>query len=434
MRILQLTPGTGSFYCGSCLRDVALVRALRGRGHEATISPLYLPFALETEEDPSATEPVRMGGINVYLQQKAPLMGRLPAWLTRWLDRPGLLRWASRRGSMTEPADLGEITVSILRGEEGRQRAEIQRLVKELGHEERPEVVVLSNVMLAGLVRPLAQELGVPVVVSLQGEQPFLDELPEPHRSHAWAELRERCREVDAFLAVSDFTARLMASRLELDPARVHVVHNGIELDDFRLTAPRGDRPPTIGYLARMCADKGLPVLVEAYLELKRRSNLAGLRLDVCGVMLSEDRPLVDGLRARIDAEGHGGDVVFRPNVEREEKLHFLAGLDVLSVPATYGESFGLYVLEALASGIPVVQPESGAFPELLEATGGGRLCSPDDPMSLADGLEELLMNPEGARGLGARGREAVLAEFSADRMAERVEAILQSLGGAQVP
>ena len=83
MRILQLTPGTGSFYCGSCLRDVALVRALRGRGHEATISPLYLPFALETEEDPSATEPVRMGGINVYLQQKAPLMGRLPAWLTR---------------------------------------------------------------------------------------------------------------------------------------------------------------------------------------------------------------------------------------------------------------------------------------------------------------------------------------------------------------
>ena len=131
MRILQLTPGTGTFLCGSCLRDNALVLALRGRGHDATISPLYLPFALEDDAEEEAIDaPVHMGGINVYLQQKLPLLRWLPRFLHDRLDSPRLLRWAAGRSKMTETPGLGAMTLSMLRGEEGRQRAELERLAE----------------------------------------------------------------------------------------------------------------------------------------------------------------------------------------------------------------------------------------------------------------------------------------------------------------
>jgi glycosyltransferase involved in cell wall biosynthesis len=110
--------------------------------------------------------------------------------------------------------------------------------------------------------------------------------------------------------------------------------------------------------------------------------------------------------------------VEIRPNLPAAEKRAFLQTLSVLSVPATYGEAFGLYVLEALASGVPVVQPRHGAFPELVEATGGGVLCAPDDPAALAAALEEVLGTPGRAAELGARGRAAVVARFDVEHMA----------------
>ncbi len=99
---------------------------------------------------------------------------------------------------------------------------------------------------------------------------------------------------------------------------------------------------------------------------------------------------------------------MFSPNPNRAEKIAFLSGLTVLSVPATYGEAFGLYVLEALAAGVPVVQPRHGAFPEILAATGGGILCEPNDPRALADAFESLLLDPTQARALGEQGQIAV--------------------------
>ena len=425
MRILHLTPGTGSFFCGSCLRDATLVKALRERGHDALMMPLYLPFVLEGDERGDADQPVHLGGINLYLQQRLPALARLPRWMRGWLDRPGLLRWAARRASMTDAAELGELAVSTLRGAEGGAASEVLRLAHDLALLERPDVLCLSNALLLGLAQPLRRALGVPIAVSLQGEAPFLDGLPEPHRARAWEILRRHAGDADAFLAVSRYTAELMRERLGLAAERVHVVHNGIELADFA-EAPRApEGPPTVGFLARLCRDKGLPVLVDAWLRLKESGTLPGLRLAACGAVLAEDRALVDALRAEVRARGFGDDFELLPNVDRATKLAFLRRLQVLSVPATYGESFGLYLLEALASGVPVVQPRHGAFPELLEATGGGILCEPDDPASLAQALEHLLGDPELAADLGRRGREAVRRSFSAAAMAEGVERVL---------
>jgi glycosyltransferase involved in cell wall biosynthesis len=427
LRILQLTPGTGHFYCGSCLRDSALVQALRARGHDALISPLYLPFALEHGEAVPGGR-VHLGGINMYLQHKLPALGRLPRLLHDWLDRPGLLRFAASKGNMTEPAHLGALTVSTLRGDSGRQRAEVARLAEHLAAQPKPDVVLLGNLMLAGLARAVREATGAPIVCTLQGELPFLDGLTEPWKGRAWDELRARAEHIDAFVPVSAWYGEQVRERLDLPAKKLHPVHNGAEVDELLSTPWSAPPQPTIGYLARMCRDKGLPVLIDGFIQVRKR--VPNARLRVCGVLLSEDRALVAELRRKLAAAGLADAVDWHPNVERAEKLDFLGGLSVLSVPATYGESFGLYLLEAWAAGVPVVQPRHGAFPELLEASGGGELCAPDDSAALAEGLVRLLTDETQARALGQAGRRAVRERFSLDHMAAGVEVVLETVAG----
>ena len=126
-------------------------------------------------------------------------------------------------------------------------------------------------------------------------------------------------------------------------------------------------------------------------------------------------------LRARMQTDGVLDEVEFHPNLSRADKQKFLRSLSVFSVPATYGEAFGLYVIEALASGVPVVQPRHAAFPELITATGGGLLCEPEDAAALADSIETLLLNPAQARALGDSGQIAVRDHFSIETMARHV-------------
>jgi len=436
MRILLLTPGTGSFLCGSCLRDNALALALRAAGADATIVPLYLPFALEEEAPESMAPvraPVRMGGINVWLAEHVPFWARLPRRWRERLDSPRLLRFVASRANMTSASGLGAMTLSMLKGEEGRQRTELRELVEWIQTIEPPDVILLSNAMLAGLARELRSALGCPVVCTLQGEAPFLDALPAPYREQAWSCLAERAAELDAFVAVSHYTAELMGARLELPSARVHVVWNGIDSAEISMDdrAP-ADGPPTVGYLARMCADKGLATLFDAFELAKERVPEARLR--AAGVVLAGDVELVERCRARARARGFEDDVSFTANVGRREKIELLRSLTVFSVPATYGESFGLYVLEAWAAGVPVVLPRHGGFVELVEATGAGLLCEPDDPAALADGLVRLLSDPAQARELGRRGAAAVRERFTTERMASDVLTVCRQVaapGGA---
>jgi glycosyltransferase involved in cell wall biosynthesis len=432
MRLMLLTPGTGHFFCGSCLRDDALGNALRQQGHDVTNVPLYLPMVLERPDDHPV--PVHMGGINVYLQQKARMFRHLPRFVANWLDSPRLLRWVASRSSMTDASDLGAMTVSILRGECGKQEKEIDKLVAWIGTQPRPDVVIVSNAMLTGVVRRLRDALGVPVMVTLQGEAPFLDALPPQDRDAAWQTLRERAGEVDALVAVSADYRDEMQARLQVDPDRLHVVHNGIDLSGFddEAAPPSGRTPPTIGYLARMCRDKGLDTLVDAFVRLRSDARFPQLRLRVAGVQLAEDRAYVEQLQQRLQAAGCLDDAEFLPNIDRAQKLTFLRSLTVMSVPARYGESFGLYLLEAMAAGVPVVQPRHAAFPEVLDATGGGLLCEPEDPASLAAGLAEVLSDPQHADRLGSRGREAVRERFTSAHMAANVARICEALAAAR--
>lgn len=431
MTIVQITPGAGAMYCGNCFRDNALVAAMRRLGHDVTMVPLYLPLTLD-EEDQSAGTPIFFGGINVYLEQKSTLFQRMPGFLHKLLASPRLLRWAAGRTASTRATEVGDVLLSMLRGEEGRQARELDELIAWLRKHHHPDAVCLSNALLVGMTRRLKSQLATKVVCHLGGEDAFLDALPDSHREAAWQLLKERCAEVDLFIAPSRYFGELMARRLSLPPERVRVVYNGINLDGIEIRNPKpGNRTPSapvLGFFARMCKEKGLDTLVEAYIHLKNRNTVPRLKLHIGGSCGPADEPFVKELRRRLAAAGYIGEVGFFPNLSRAEKLDFLGALSVFSVPASYGEAFGLYVIEAMAASVPVVQPRAAAFPEIIAATGGGLLCEPGNPKSLADGIERLLMDPQQARALGEAGRNAVFEKFNAEAMARETLQLLESL------
>jgi len=431
MNIVQLTPGAGGMFCGNCFHDNTLVATLRQLGHDATMLPLYLPINVD-ETDESAGNPIFFGGINVYLQQKSAWFRQAPAWLHRLLNSRRLLEWAAGRAAKTRATEVGELLLSMLRGETGNQNREITELIGWLREHAKPDVICLSNALLVGMVRRLKAELGVPVVCLLQGEEPYLDALPVELRPVVWNLLAERAADLDAWIAPSRWNAEAMKLRLNLKPERVHVVPDGINLAGYqgegRRTRGESQRAPVLGYFARMCQDKGLDTLVEAYIQLKQRGRVPRLKLHIGGGCGPGDEPFVKSLRVRLAEAGYIGEVGFSPNLNRAEKLEFLQGLTVFSVPANYGEAFGLYVIEAMAAGVPVVQPRTAAFPEIIAATGGGVLCEPNDAKSLAEALEDLLLNPESARALGEAGRRAVTEKFSAEAMARATLRVFEAV------
>ncbi|MGA2540946.1 MAG: glycosyltransferase family 4 protein [Verrucomicrobiota bacterium] len=422
LRIVQITPGAGKMFCGACLRDNALVTALRRLGHAATMIPLYLPLTLD-EADQSAGAPLFYGGINVYLEQHSAFFRHSPQWLHHLLAAPALLKLAAGPATRTRPEHLGAITLSMLRGEEGNQARELDELIHWL-RQEKPDVVCLSNALLIGLARRLRSELRVPVICTLQGEDWFLDALPPGPRELAWQTMAERAAEADLFIAPSHYFGELMQKRLQLPKERVRVVFNGINLEGFSLNPQseiRNPQFPTLGYFARMSREKGLEKLAAAFLLLKQRARVKNLKLRVGGSCGPADQVLVAELRDRFEKAGVVGDVDFVPNPSRAAKLDFLRTLTVFSVPAIYSEPFGLYLIEALASGVPVVQPAHSAFPEIVQASGGGLLCDAHDLNALAGAIETLLLDPARARALGESGRKAVAEKFNIETMARQV-------------
>ncbi len=422
MRIAYITAGAGGMFCGSCLHDNTLAAALIRQGHDALLIPTYTP--LRTDEPDVSYKRVFLGGINVYLQQRLGLFRRTPWFFDRLLDARTLLRWVSRFAVKTEAADLGDLTVSILEGEHGHQSKEVDKLVTWLAEEVKPQVVHLTAALLSGLVHEMKRRLRVPVLCSLQGDDIFLESLPESHRSRCLALVRIHCREIDGFVATSSYYADFMADYLAIPRSRIHVVHPGLNLAGHGGPRPEQQRPFTIGYFARICPEKGLHVLTEAFHLFKQTPGTEQCRLHVSGWLGGNHHAYFEDIRKKLKERGVEEHFLHVEAPDHESKVRFFHDIDVLSVPTTYREPKGLYVLEALANGVPVVQPRHGSFPELIESTGGGLLVEPEDPHDLARALRQLFDNPAHRSELGRKGKEAVHGRFHADRMAAETAAI----------
>lgn len=417
MRIVYVTAGAAGTICGNCLQDNALAAALKAKGHDVVLLPAYTP--LLTDERDVSDSRVVFSGINLYLQGKYKFF-RSSGILDSLLDSPRMLRWASSFAVDTDPANLGAMTQETFRGEKGAYRREMAKLVDVL-RGIRPEVVHLTNSMLASMAGPIKRELNVPVVCSLQGEADFLAGLREPYRSACYELLRGHARRIDQFVAPCDDQIEAMRPIMGDSLGDVATIRPGISMDGVRERQKSTGKCFVIGFLARVSKEKGLHLLADAVQTLRHKHPTAKIELRLAGWRNQHGAAYVRQIADSCELEDYG-------YLGREGKFGFLAGLDVLSVPTTYRASKGLYVLEALATAVPVVLPRIGAFPELVDATGGGLLCEPDDSADLARKLEELMLEPERAARLGKAGRNAVQHQFHVQRMADEALALYEGV------
>lgn len=436
MKIVFLTAGTGSYHCGACMRDNTLVKALHRDGHEVALLPMYLPMMLDEDVLPEVNHtPVFFGGINVYLQQKFSFFRKTPRWLDRLLNGSGLLKAAAKRSHMTSAREHGEMALAMLRVEESQLTKELDKLTEWLRDHEKPDLICLSNALLAGLTRELKRRLdNIPMIAFFQGEDTFLDGLPEPYRTECWEEMKVRLEECDRMVAPTKFYGDMMAARMGLNPAAIDVLPNGIDLSGYSPSKPNEREAPVIGYLARMCEVKGLGILVDAFLALHRVGGPKDCRLRVVGSCTDGDEEFVAELKQRLAAAGLTELVDWHPNVTREEKARLLRSFTLFSVPVTYPEAFGLYVVEAMACGVPVVQPKAASFPEIVETTGAGELVAPEDAEALAAAWKRLLSEPETRREMGERGRRGAEHRFSVGAMKNGFVALARRVVGKGTP
>ncbi len=435
MKIAYLSAGAAGRFCGTCLHDNTLAAALGKLGVEILLIPTYTP--LRTDEESVSLPRVFFGGVNVFLQQKSALFRHTPWFFDSLLDSPRLLDWLSRRSAGMEVAKLGELTVSTLEGRQGRQRKEIDKLLAWLKRDVQPQIVHVSNVLLAGIVPALRDSLGVPVVCNLSGEDIFLEQLTEPHYSRARSLLKERARDVDRFVALNNYFADFMADYLEVDRNNIDVIPHGLNLEGHGMRPPRDGAASSefvVGYFGRIAVEKGPHLLAEAFCLLAKRSELPPLRLKMAGYMSSSDRPYFEQVDARIKSAGLADRFEFAGELDRAGKIAFLQSLDVISVPTIYHESKGISVLEALANGVPAVLPRHGVFPEMIEATGGGLLCEPLNPQALADAIARLATDRPLAAEYGRRGYEAIRKLHTAEQMAQRHVELYRQVTAGQGP
>jgi glycosyltransferase involved in cell wall biosynthesis len=401
------------------MHDNTLAAALMRRGCDVTLVPLYTP--IRTDEQSVSIDRVFFGGINAYLQQKWSIFRYLPKWMDGWLNSPWLIRKVAGGAVSVDAEVLGELTLSALKGDHGNQAKEVARMLAWLKREAKPDLVNLTNLLIGGFAPVIKEELGVPVLVTLQGDDIFLEHLVEPYRSEVLAEMKRLARQVDGFVVNSEFYADAMAELLEEPREKFHLIPLGLKLSDFEALGrdrEEGEGEQVIGYLARICPEKGFHVLVDAFIRLREWPDTRGYTLRAGGWLGADDQEYFEAQEEKLRAAGLIDSFEYCGVLDREEKLAFYEGIDVFSVPAIYREPKGLYVLEALASGVPVVQPAHGIFPEMIEQTGGGELVTPGSAAELAEKLGMLLHDGARRRSLGAAGRDGVFERFSADDMA----------------
>lgn len=422
-KIVYITAGAAGMYCGSCIRDNRLIAGLEKLGWDTLLLPLYTPIRVDGNDH--SLDKVFFGGVNVFLQQKIPLFRHLPGFLDRWLDNPALIRRVASGSVSVSAKELGGMTLSMVKGEHGFQAKEVGRLVHWLEHHAKPDLICLTNLLVGGSIPALKRELGVPIYVTLQGDDVFLEELEEPWRSEVLAEMKTLAAEADGFLTFSEVYRQKMGDLLDIPAEKFHLTPLGIAVEEFDdILENRDDREPgqVIGYFARLAPEKGFDLAVDAFIELALENPEVTFR---AGGWLSEkDRDFQREQLRKISVAGLDDRFECVEDVDDRGKADFFRGIDVFTVPARFMEPKGLYVLEAMACGIPVVAPDRGVFPEMIEAGGGGLLCEPENSSDLAAKISELLRNSAKAVELGEAGRSWVAVYGDEKAMAKATATI----------
>ena len=403
LKVAIITAGGAGMFCGSCMQDNTLARALRLAGADAVLLPTYTPIRVDEENE--STSRVFLGGINVYLDSKLPGWELLPRIFKRWLDHPAIVHLFSRRSSSTDASQLGDLTIDLLRGCAGPQRAQIKELIDFLCDDLRPDIVLFSNALLSGIVPELKSRFHGRIVCLLQGDDIFLDALTEPWKSQARELVSRNAGGFDRLFTHSRYYTEFMGRYLDLPADRFRTIPLTVDADSLRTNhdlhteaKPRdavavsetsGVLRTTIGYFARICPEKG------AFHFLDAAEDVVAQRHDVdfviAGFLPELHRKQFEKRLRLMQKQAGDGRVRWEGSpAGREEKFEILRSFDWLCVPTEYHEPKGLYVLEAALAGVPSLLPNHGAFPERIADLGFGQLYEPGSRQTLSEAILNL--------------------------------------------
>jgi glycosyltransferase involved in cell wall biosynthesis len=426
MKIVNIVPGFGgTFYCGNCLRDSGYTKSLVKLGHNAMMLPIYLPLNMEHGVEENAT-PIFYGAVNVYLKQKISFLRHMPKWMENIFNSSSILNFAAKQAGSTRTEGLEEMTISMLKGEDGNQNQDLQELIDFLKVHEQPDVVHLSNALLLGLAKQIKDQLKIPVVCSLQDEDVWVDAMNDHYRPIVWDLMSEKAKDIDAFIAVSDYYAKEMKEKMRIPDHQMHTLPIGLEADLYPYSAPV-ENPPTIGFLSRMYEEHGFGLLIDAFILLKNDPEFKEIQLKVSGGYTADDKKFVKKQFRKLQKAGISKDVEVIEDYEAKNRHLFFRQISILSVPVLKGEAFGTYQLESMLCGIPLVQPALGAFPEIIDQTAG-ITYSPNTPDALAAKWKEVLRQPELIQEMSRKGREKVVQKFEIDKVSKQVLEVYKSL------
>ncbi|MEI6047860.1 MAG: glycosyltransferase family 4 protein [Bacteroidota bacterium] len=428
MKIVYLITGSGgSFYCGNCYRDMIYLRAIRKvQGITATAIPLYLPPD-QTNSEAGLDKNVFFGAISMYLREKVPFFRNMPVFLDKLVDSAPMLKMAARRAGTTRTEGLENLTLNMIEGENAFPEKELQRLVDYLTKDGKPDIIHLSNALVIGLARQLKKKLGVKIVCSLLNEDDWIDEMVEPYESKAWKLISREAVNVDAFITPSNYYKALFISKTGVPGENFHIIPLAIDAVN-QIILPKKNNFPAIGYFCRISSQNGFDKLVDAFIDLKSGDSLPGLTLHVSGGFTGDDKPFIAKQITKIKKHGLKSFIRIYPEFHGNSKEEFFSNIDLMSVPVRKYDGYGLYLLEANAAGIPVVQPATGAFPEIIEKTMGGITYSPDNVKELSDSLLKVLNDSSLRTRLGENGKENVIKELSLDKMSQGLSEVYYSL------
>ena len=422
MKILQIIPGSGgSFYCGNCLRDSKYVDALRKQGHEVIKLPMYLP--LFADEHDLTGIPVFYGAVSIYLKQIYPIFRKAPPWFDKLLNSKPVLKLAAGQAGSTRAKGLEEMTISMLLGEDGQQKNELNRMIEWISDNCKPDIIHISNALLLGLAHQLREKIQVPIICSLQDEDTWVDVMKPHIRDKIWKLMESKVAQVDAFIAVSDYYKIVIQKNMNIPDNKLFRVHIGVDPNDYNYL-PVSEKARTIGFISRMCYDNGLDILTDAFIELRSKKSFEDVKLIITGGNTNDDIKYIKGIKKKLKKHNLSGEVEFHEVFEGAGRKEFFRKVSVISVPVRNGEAFGIYLLEAMASGVPVIQPALGAFPEIVNAAGGGIIYEPNSSSKLAEILANLLSDSNLKRKLSSEGRSGIENKFDIDQQTKEMVSI----------
>jgi len=431
MKAAYIIPGSGeAFYCENCQRDLPLIEEIKKLGDEILTVPLYLPLFSDNPDHAGDTR-IFFGAIDMYLSQNVSFYKKLPIFFRKLLDSRSLLRLVARFSGSTSPEGLEQMTLNMLDPQAQANEKDAELLYKLLKYS-RVDIIHISNALLLGLGVYLKRKLNLPLVCTLQDEDSWLDAMCSPFREEAWLRVKKLAKETDLFLPVSDYYGKLIQKKISMPDDTFLVIPVGLDIEKYPFypISSKINKQPTLVYLSHQKEGLGLDILVKNYLKLRSIPRFSRLRLLISGGSTIADRGFVKKIKSSIKKEIRMEDVRFFSSFQFKDRIKLLKEADILSVPMEQGEAFGIYLLEAMACGVPVVQPDTGAFPEIINRTGGGLIYDHKNPDSLYNNIKMLLEDRELRTRLSENGRKGVAEEYSRKTMALQTIKAYQSVLG----